>query len=463
MKNLKQWNFKLQALLLCGICSCGILSSCSNSEDLSNKTGSAIGKQLVLTINTANPNGPQASALPNTLKNVKIGSRATNLTSNSVADQINRLTVGIFSNDGKTVRTIQELTSGTGTGKFNTTSGTTKADIVTTSLENGDQIVVAANAPSGEFNGVQSVTDFEARTLTIDQALATADGSSKPGTTEVTNNIPMYSNYTAGTPYTIAQSGNDYTATVALQHQLAEITVSSVGVQFDQSGPYKNATFQPTAFFLINVANDLNFSSNAWDAAATAASSTHPANQGYSSTTTTGLTDLKTYPNKEYLTTGSFASGVYPVLSYTGTSATATLGTPASTPVVNPTNGSIVGSATSPLNIFYVTPNFNTAQNTKLVIEGTFKSDGTDATKSTVYYPVNINWVYDSTTKTSSAATDGGATAKAVYPNKNYKCSIIIKTKGATDPYTTIDPEVASILVTVSKFDDVNQSTEFDY
>ncbi len=166
MKNLKQFNFKLQALLLCGICSCGIFSSCSN-EDIGNKTGSAIGNQLVLTINTANPNGPQASALPNTLKNVKIGSRATNLTptagetpgDDKNENQINRLTVGVFSSDGSTVRTIQEYTKD-GTNKFTQSGSTTTATVTTTSLAKDDKVLVAVNAPTGLFSSVQKSSDF---------------------------------------------------------------------------------------------------------------------------------------------------------------------------------------------------------------------------------------------------------------------------------------------------------------
>jgi hypothetical protein len=360
---------------------------------------------------------------------VKIGSRATTGTSNDKEDQINRLTVGIFSSDGSTVRTIQELSSGSGTGKFTTTSGTTTADIVTTSLANGDQILVAANAPTGEFNGVQTATAFESKTIGVDRALATPSSETAGSTEDGNDNIPMFGSGT------ISGSGTAYTASVQVQHQLAKITLKSITVAFDQAGPYKSATFKPTSYFLINVANDLAFSYVSWDALAVSASKTYPANQGFSSTTTTGLTDLDTYPYKEYLTTGTLA----------GASALSVSGT----------------SSITPGNIFYATPNVNTTDNTKLVIAGDFSADG-GTTTTPVYYPVNINWVYDPTTKTSSAANNGGATAKAVYPNKNYVCTIVIKTKGSDTPYKPIDPEVASISVTVLPFTEADQTTTFE-
>ena len=400
MKNLKQFNFKLQALLLCGICSCGIFSSCSK-EDIGNKTGSAIGNQLVLTINTANP-----------------GSRATNLTptagetpgDDENENQINRLTVGVFSSDGNTVRTIQEYTeSGSNTFSTSLDGTTTTATVTTTSLAKDDQVLVAVNAPTGLFSSVQKSSDFN-KVISIDRALATSSAETSSTLTEAADNIPMYGFST------IAQAKDgSYSSAVSVQHQVAKVTVVSVGVDFDPNGPYKNATFQPTAFFLTNVPDNLNFTL----AAATGSSTLY---QGGDNTATT---------YKAYLGTGDL-----------GTTYTA-----------------LKGTASVDINkFFYTMPNNVVANNTKLVIKGKFSADGSaigDATPE-VYYPVNINWVYN------GVVPDGG-TAKIVSPNKNYKCTVTIKTKGALTPTASLDPESASILVTVSKFDDVNQSTEFDY
>ena len=404
MKNLKQFNFKLQALLLCGICSCGIFSSCSK-EDIGNKTGSAIGNQLVLTINTANP-----------------GSRATNLTptagetpgDDKNENQINRLTVGVFSSDG-TVRTIQEYTKD-GTNKFSTSvdGTTTTATVTTTSLAAGDKVLVAVNAPTNRFAGVQN-SDAFTKSMTIDEALTTpAPGETADAAKEATDNLPMYGN-------DIIAKGEDgsYSSTVHVLHQVAKITVGTVGVDFDPNGPYSAATFQPTAFFLTNVPDNLNFTK-----AAATGSSTVWEQGGKSSITAT---------YKAYLGTGDL-----------GTAYTALKG--------------IAGSTTASVGInkfFYTMPNSVVANNTKLVIEGTFDPDGKGTSTSTVFYPVNINWQSDGT------VPDKGI-AKTVSPNTNYNCTVTIKTKGTDDPSKSIDPSVASINVTVTPFTTVNQSTVFE-
>ena len=44
----------------------------------------------------------------------------------------------------------------------------------------------------------------------------------------------------------------------------------------------------------------------------------------------------------------------------------------------------------------------------------------------------------------------------------NYKCTVTIKTKGATAPNEDITPQQAAITVTVSSFTDVEQTTIFN-
>lgn len=421
---MKVITIKMQTLLLCGVLITGLMSSCS-SEDNVEGGGQVIKgeKTLTLTINT-----------PNTTNNNGAKTRATNMTSNSTEDKINLLTIGIFNSTGTTVRTIQELSSSTtanATGTFNTVSGTSKATLVTNSLNAGDIVLVAANAPSGTFNGCTTVTDFETKkTIAIDAALATsADGTSST-TDEAKDNIPMYGTGTIAAPTT---GTTTYTSSVAVQHQLAKITVKSVKVDFDQNGPYKSATFRPTSFFLLNVPNTLAFSKDAWTGSTSFLHGWAAANTG---TTPTNGTF------KEYLGTGIFSTS-YNALKYSTVASDNTI---------------------EPGSLFYTIPNSDATNNTKLVIGGEFDADGTGTTASstTVYYPVNINWVYDSTNKTSAAATNGGTTAKCVYPNKNYICSVVIKTIGSTSPSGNLDPEDVSVTVTVTGFTDVSQETTFE-
>ena len=95
---------------------------------------------------------------------------------------------------------------------------------------------------------------------------------------------------------------------------------------------------------------------------------------------------------------------------------------------------------------------------TKLVIAGKFKANNT-SNEETVYYPVSINATYDKTG--TPTAPENSTDPYKVYPNRNYKCSVIIKTKGSDDPWKSIDPQTAQITVTVTNFEDVNQTTTF--
>lgn len=402
------------------------LSSCSSSDDVtSDPTNTKSGEsRLTLTIST--PVAKTSSAKGNSFV---MGSRVTDIKSDpgTTAEQtINRITVGIFSSDG-TVRTIQVLKKSTGTPAagdrtYSQTAEKAEATIVTNSLTATDKIYVVCNAPEDAFNGVQSATDFQNVTENIDNALITPSTGSA-GASIIATNIPMYGEGT------LAADGSNFKADITVQHQTAKVTLSSLTVDFDQNGAYKEASFTPTRFFLINVPNDLKFNTGA-------TTDTKTLLQGYAQTT-----DKTTDAYKEYLTTSPLTGG-----SALSGNASATL-----------TNK--FGSTY----YFYTMPNSLTAEGkrTKLVIEGNFKSNSGDTKGTTVYYPVPLNATYDATGN-ATVPTKGGAKLYAVYPDKNYKCTVTIKTKGAGNPYTDITPQQAAITVTVSSFTDVEQTTIFN-
>ena len=387
------------------------LTSCS-SEDAVQGSGSQADASLTLTINTG-----------------KVGSRATNWTSDPAStdktqteNKINNLTIGIFSSDGSAVKTIVELTAGqtatTSNGNTLSADGTT-AKIVTTSLATGDQVLVAVNAPARKFAGVSNVSGFEA--VQEDAKNALTDGSSEA--TEIATNIPMYGKNT------LSGTGSNFTASVSVQHQLAKITLDDLSVAFDANGPYKDAEFTPTEFFLVNVPTSLAFNNAAW---VSSASHLH----GLNTTTYTSITPATEWGTyKEYLSTGTLTA-------------------------------SALSSASASFNskaFFYATPNANdnsASKNMKLIIAGKFKASSSD-TETTVFYPVAINANYDASGN-ASAATNGGTDVYKVYPNKNYKCKVFIKTKGTTDPTKNLDPQTATVTVTVTDFVDASQTTTFE-
>lgn len=391
------------------------LSSCSSSDDVtSDPTNTKSGEsRLTLTIST--PVAKTSSAKGNSFA---MGSRATDITADPTATKeqvINRITVGIFSSDGNTVRTIQELSSrngNAGSGTYTQSGASATAHIVTNSLVTGDLILVACNAPTGTFTGVQKATDFKAKTEDIDNSLATPGGASL-----VDNNIPMYGSAT------LEADGENFKAGVNVQHQTAKVTLSSLTVDFDQNGPYKDASFTPTQIFLINVPNDLKFDTDA-------ATGTSTLLQGYDNS------NKDTY--KEYLSTSVFSNGKELKGVATATS-TAKFGS---------------------TYYFYTMPNNKTDKGvrTKLVIKGTFKTNKDDQGSTVVYYPVPLNANYANGTAT---AADGG-TAFAVHANMNYKCTVTIKTKGALHPTDDVTPQQAAITVTVVPFVGADQNTVFE-
>lgn len=380
------------------------LTSCS-SEDAVQGSGSQADASLTLTINTG-----------------KVGSRATawdgtNTPKSTDENTINRLTVGIFDASTKKVKTIVELTSATTGGNSLSVSGNTAtAKIVTTSLATGDDVLVAANAPAGNFAGVADETGFNEKTEGIESAVL----SSSDNTKEINTNIPMYGKGN------LIGNGNAFTATVTVLHQLAKITLDDLEVAFDANGPYKDAEFTPTEFFLVNVPEKLAFSSNAW---VNGASHLH----GMSSTTyplLTAATEWGTY--KEYLSSAA-----------TGSTA------------LKRTSAKYASAA-----YFYVTPSDDDTADgkMKLIIAGDFDANGSGTTEK-VFYPVAINATYDKADKATAA--DGG-TVYQVSPNKNYKCTVVIKTKGTTNPTKNLDPQTATVTVTVDNFVDASQTTTFE-
>ena len=392
------------------------LSSCSSSDDVtSDPTNTKSGEsRLTLTIST--PVAKTSSAKGNSFA---MGSRTTDITKDPTATEeqkINRITVGIFSHDGSTVRTIQELSSGSGdagSGTYKQTDASATAHIVTNSLVEGDLILVACNAPTGTFHGVQTAALFKAKTEDIDNSLATPfDG--QVGASLVYNNIPMFGSST------LSGSGDNFSATVPVNHQTAKVTLESLTVDFDQNGPYKDASFTPTQIFLMNVPDDLQFDTDA------STSSTAKLWQGYK--TSESATDYK-----EYL----------------------------ATPDLKEKTKELKGTSQSfgTTYYFYTMPNNKTDKDvrTKLVIKGTFKANKDDQ-GSPVYYPVPLNANYANGTATTA---DGG-TPFAVHANKDYQCTVTIKTKGAANPTDDVTPQQAEINVTVKPFAAATQNTVFE-
>ena len=392
------------------------MASCSASDDnLVSDKGADVAKNekvLTLRINTGT---------------TSFGSRTTDITADPGAtaeNTINRLTIGIFSSDGSTLKCIKELTeTGADSFKKNGTNGAT-ATILTSSLANDDKVLVAVNAPVGTFSSVSKASDFNAKTEQAIAALTYTATEEKEHTVEENNNIPMYGESKLAAT---GNTGKEFTATVQVKHLLAKVTLESLSVDFQKNEAYSSATFTPTAIFLINEPDALLFNNDAWETTVTSLF------QGYKKD------DVTHGAYKECLSTQALAGQT----ALSGAKGTA-------------------NCSFAPKYYFYTMPNNEiqtNGKNTKLVIAGNFVP-ATGKQSELVYYPVALNAKVGTDGVTYEAAETGSQMYK-VYPNKNYKCTVVIKAKGAASPFDNLDPKKATITVTVSPFTDVAQTTVF--
>ena len=410
-------------------------TSCS-SEDVASGTNQGKMSSLTLTINTGK----------------SMGSRATDWTTTDPAgneNDINRITVGIFSADGNTLRTIVELASGTGTDNtFKPETNGASTTIVTNSLTDGDLIKVAVNAPKGHFVGIKTANDFMNKSEEAKDALLTKADDSKETTKEAcNNNVPMYGEGTL-TPknsgdnsvFKAVSGGADK---VTVKHMLAKVTLESLKVDFKAGSAYANAEFTPVAAFLINVPDKMDFTTAVWNSSAALL-------HGWSAYDTSDATNC----TFNYAA-GNTGSGTY--ARY--------LTTEGLTPAT-----ALSGTATSPAKAwFYTLPNdrvesATATDNTKLVIAGTFieNKSATSPKTEMVYYSLPINATYDASQHKYVKPANGDGSAFQVCPNQNYKCSVIIRTKGSSNPNTNLTPQEAEIKVEVTDFVDVTQNAEFN-
>ena len=404
-------------------------TSCS-SEDVAQNGGSQSDKEslLTLTINTGKI----------------MGSRTTDWNSDPAGtdasqneSKISAITIGIFDGTTKNVKAIIEPTKGTdnatpGDNEFtySTTDKKITAKVIAKALSANDDVLVAVNH-KGKFASVSDEKSFNAVTESLKEALGT-------GISQDNTNIPMY-----GTGKLVAgsSSANSFTAgDIAVKRLLAKISLTNLSVDF--SGIYANAEFTPTCCFLINVPENLKFADgkDSWDmtAALNSGWASYDSSAG-SFTYTTKNSDI-VGDFKEFLTTQDLPD--------------------ATTPLKGAKNSGteVYGSKV----YFYTMPNGNdktTNKNTKLVIAGKFKANST-ATEQMVYYPVPLNV----NIAAGGAETPGvtGEDKYKVYPNKNYICSVTIKTIGVANPNLNLDPQDATITIKVEDWAPVSQSTIFD-
>lgn len=303
---------------------------------------------------------------------------------------INSLTIGVFGADGN-VKVIKEVRTGLG-------ASAAQVSVKSNRLATTDNVLVAANIPSGLFAGCLTASDFKARTLTTDQSLAWLNNA--VAKEEQPGNLLMFAEIKG-----LTSSGNNaFTCSGVLIHAVAKVSLISLETAFDVNGAYNKASFTPQQIFLWNVPSSLKIGG----AAATGLSFFH----GW-----TGKTDLF----KEYLGTGALAASA---IGFTGNTTVSSWGKKY---------------------FFYTMPNADTKNDTRLVIAGLFKKNADDK-GSVEYYPVRFS---------------KGTSIKTL-ANTDYQISVVLKGEGSTDPGTIIDPSSLIVNLSVKNFAGQTVNAEYE-
>ena len=379
------------------------LTSCSSEDAVQSGGNTESERVLLLSISTGQT----------------IGSRAeTDLTDAEKA--IEDMTIGIFDANGN-VRTIQSLTkdgsntsASAGSGQFVINGTKAEAKIVTTGLQAGDKVVVAVNATTNSaidnaatFKKAKSVADFNKGYIDATSALTAASN----GTALSAAKLPKYGEAALASTASSASNSSEFKADVKVKNLVSRVTLASLNKDFAADGPYAGASFTLSDIFLLNVPNDVDFSTNAW----TAQTVSYIHGSDVDGTGYTAATDKKAF---------------------------------------------LVKSGAHDNDFLYTLPNQYTGSNrqkTILVLKGEFKKAG-EQTGRSVYYPLALNATYDDTGK--ATAVDG-LTPFVTYPGRNYKCNVTIKTIGSDSPWQEAGPLTATVDVEVEKWTDVEQNTTF--
>jgi hypothetical protein len=434
---------RINRLLIAGIVSVGLLTSCANNEESGGGTSSPAIVKLTLSTGSTTKTGGGTTYTGSTGNYSTSTPAGTGTLASSGTDEakINHICVGLFKTGGTTV-SIQEVDlSSSSVSTSSNTNGEISTSITTTT--DAQDIVIVANVPANKFKGVATKTAFIQ--TAADLAYTTsADGLTSTPTSlnsQKTTALPMFGSQTAIN----STNSSSVSTTVPLTRMVARVGVTAITTAFDASGAYSSATFVPTEVFMYNANTSCNWDGSFTPSVQTGESTTTPA----SSSTAITSANNSSLTNYAYLSSGylNFSS----ITPNTTTPSTLNSSTVYATKYLKTTD--------TPL-FFYVFPNNATAA-TKLVIKGIWYFNGT---YEIVYYPIVINHSQTGTSFNSGA--DGGAvpagTDSYVAYNTRYTLTAIIKGKGSSSPGVNITPANIAVKVNVNTWADTSQDVIFN-
>lgn len=416
MKNLFDKGLLAATALLIG----ALTSSCVYDRDSDVVTPSGGDGKLVININSS-PVGSKTRATV-----ITDGSSSENSTAE---ETITTMAIGIFSSDGATKKDYQYLSGLTGTASDWSTVTEHKA--LTNAIAAGDKVYVVVNVNSTVSDLLAATTTaaaFRAVLNTIDQSLIFADTYTAAQTIAAAK-LPMYGSGTIAAA-TDGTTGN-FEVDVDVIHMVSKVTLNALTVSAPAS-----CQFTPTAIFLINVPEELDF---------TFTTDGDESTYGFGGMTTNFFqgesADVAASTNvtAQTLTTRKYRD-------YLGTGALTLSAVDASNP--------LAGTYT-----FYTMPNNSNTDDTRLVIAGNWSDDG-GSSSTACWYAIELK----------NVSTDGSGTlTNNIYPNRHYKVNVDIKRIGAlnvaddaTGAYNGLNTQNAvHATVSVQNWSDGSKSTTF--
>ena len=196
------------------------LLSCTKQEIYEHETTSVITIYLnsqTITRSAAKSSLPTRSALVSDPK--------------AAENNVNSVTIAVFKADG-TLRTLKEFSSPS-------KSVTMKVANLTTS----DKVVCVANAKSGTFASIKTLDEFNAKEVSLDDALT------NNGVDIIANNLLMY-----GSGAIIADK-DGFISNVDMYHLNSKISLNSLTISIPNGG-----SFKPKEIYLINVPSLFRYS-----------------------------------------------------------------------------------------------------------------------------------------------------------------------------------------------------------
>ena len=196
------------------------LLSCTKQEVYEHETTSVITIYInsqAITRSAAKSSSPTRSALVSDPK--------------SVENNVNSVTIAVFKADG-TLRTLKEFSSPS-------KSVTMKVANLTTS----DKVVCVANAKSGTFASIKTLDEFNAKEVSLDDALTTN------GVDIIANNLLMYGSGA------ISADKDGFISNVDMYHLNSKISLNSLTISIPNGG-----SFKPKEIYLINVPSAFKYS-----------------------------------------------------------------------------------------------------------------------------------------------------------------------------------------------------------